>query len=74
MIKNLSNSVEDNRLDPCSGKIPHATEQLSPYTTTIEPVLSSQGAMSTEACKPYSLCSTTSQAAAVRSLQDKPLQ
>jgi len=25
--------------DPCSGKIPHALEQLSPRTTTAEPVL-----------------------------------
>ena len=25
--------------DPWSGKIPHATEQLSPWVTTIEPVL-----------------------------------
>ena len=26
-------------LEPCSGKTPHATEQLSPCTTTAEPVL-----------------------------------
>ena len=25
--------------DPCSGKIPHAAEQLSPYATTTEPAL-----------------------------------
>ena len=30
--------------EPCSGKIPHTTEQLSPCTTTIEPVLLSLGA------------------------------
>ena len=28
-----------HRFDPRSGKIPHAAEQLSPFTTTIEPVL-----------------------------------
>ena len=28
-----------HRLHPWSGKIAHATEQLSPHTTTIEPVL-----------------------------------
>ena len=28
-----------HRFDPCSGKTPHASEQLSPHATTIEPVL-----------------------------------
>ena len=27
------------RFDPCFGKIPHATEQLGPFATTVEPVL-----------------------------------
>ena len=28
-----------HRFDPWSGKIPHAVEQISPCTTTIEPLL-----------------------------------
>ena len=35
-------------LDPSSGKISHAGEQLSPYTTATEPVLQSPGASTTE--------------------------
>ena len=38
--------------DPWSGKIPHVTEQLSPSATTIEPVLKSPGAATTEAHAP----------------------
>ena len=34
--------------DPWSGKIPHGMEQLSPWATTIEPVLKSLGATTTE--------------------------
>ena len=36
VVKNLPASEED-RFDPCSGKIPHAAEQLSPHTATPEP-------------------------------------
>ena len=32
--KNLPANVGDTGFDPCSGKIPHAAEQLSPSTTT----------------------------------------
>ena len=35
--------------DPWSGKIPHATEQLSQYATTTEPVLYSLRAETVEA-------------------------
>ena len=31
--------MQGHRFKPWSGKIPHATEQLSPCTTTTEPVL-----------------------------------
>ena len=42
------------RLDPWSGRIPHAAEQLSPCATTIEPVLQSPGAAATESrCHNY---------------------
>ena len=43
--------------DPLSRKIPHAAEQLSPYATTIGPVVQSLGTITTEptcprACAP----------------------
>ena len=47
-----------HRFDPWSGKIPHASEQMSPRTTTTEPVLQSPGAATTEVHMPESLCST----------------
>ena len=50
--------------DPWSGKIPHATEQLSSYTTTIELELWSPGTTATEAHVP--------RACALQ--QEKPLQ
>ena len=55
-----------HEFNPWSEKIPNTSEQLSPHTTTTEPVLWSLGAAATEpnattteACVPYSLCSTT---------------
>ena len=43
-----------HRFDPLSRKIPHATEQLSPCTTTTEPVLWSSGTATTEpTCHKY---------------------
>ena len=41
-------------LDPCSRRIPRATEQLSPCTTPIDPVLHSLGVSTTEL-----MCATT---------------
>ena len=38
MVKNLPADAWD-RFDPWSGEILHAVEQLSPCTTTTEPVL-----------------------------------
>ena len=52
---------------PWSGKIPHATERLSPRATTTEPVLQSPGAATTEAYAPWSLCSAR-ETTATRSL------
>ena len=43
------------RFDPWSGKIPHTVEQLSPRTTTIEPVLESSQTATTEAPEPMLL-------------------
>ena len=40
------------RFDPWSRKIPHAAEQLSPFPTTIEPVLSGPGAATAEVPTP----------------------
>ena len=37
--KNPPANAGDTGFDPWSGKIPHAAEQLSPCTTTTEPVL-----------------------------------
>ena len=53
--------------DPWSRKIPHAEEQRSPHATTTEPVLQRLRAATTEARAPYSLCSETREATAVRS-------
>ena len=53
-----------DRFDPWSGKIPQATEQLSPGPKATEP-----NAAATEACIPQGPCSTVSEATAVRSLR-----
>ena len=47
-----------HKLDPWSGKIPLVWQQLSPYITTIEPVLQSRYATSPEACMPQGPWST----------------
>ena len=52
---------------PGSGKIPHATEQLSWRAATTEPVLQSPGAATTEAHGLQSPCWATREATAVRS-------
>ena len=41
-----------HQFDPWSGKIPHAVEQLSPCSTTIDPKLGSLRAAATKACLP----------------------
>jgi len=38
IVKNMPCNIE-YQFDPCSGKIPHAAEQLSPCNTTTEPAL-----------------------------------
>ena len=43
-------------LNPWSGKILHAVEQLSLCATTTKPVLQSPGATATEACEPTEAC------------------
>ena len=43
--------------DPWSGKIPHATEQLSPCTATVEPMGHDYSSLCTQ-----SLCSVTGEA------------
>ena len=48
MIKNLPANAEDNRFNPWSRKIPHASEQLNLFTVTIEPVLWSLGIATAE--------------------------
>ena len=50
MVKNLPASAGDvDGFNPLSGKIPHAAEQLSPCTTTVE------------ACVLWSPCATTAE-------------
>ena len=44
--------------NPWPGKIPHALGQLSPCTTTTEPVLWSPAVTTAEALPPYTPCST----------------
>ena len=39
VVKNLPANAGDTGFEPWSGKIPHATEQLSPSATTTEPAL-----------------------------------
>ena len=39
VVKNLPANAGDTGLIPGPGRSPHATEQLSPGTTTIQPVL-----------------------------------
>ena len=39
VVKNLPANAGDMGSSPWSEKIPHAAEQLSPYSTTTEPVL-----------------------------------
>ena len=39
MVKNLPANAGDMGSIPSPGKIPHATEQLSPCATTTEPAL-----------------------------------
>ena len=64
-----------HRFNPWSRKIPHAAEQLSPCTTTTEPGCRtwelqplSPRVTTTESRVPWSPCSTTRKATAVRSL------
>ena len=74
MAKNLPANAERHGFDPWSGKIPHASEQLSPCASATEPALLSPGeqlpsprAAIPEACMPWSLCSATRDATATRS-------
>ena len=39
VVKNPPANARGHGVEPWSGKIPHAAEQLSPCTTTTEPVL-----------------------------------
>ena len=39
VVKNPPANAGGHGFEPCSVKIPHATEQLSPCATTTEPVL-----------------------------------
>ena len=48
VVKNLPANTGDTEFHPWSRKIPHAAEQLSQCTTTIEPVLSRQGILTTD--------------------------
>ena len=50
--KNRPANARGHRFDPCSRKIPHCMEQLSPCATTTEPVLPSPWATITEAHMP----------------------
>ena len=60
--------TEEHWLNPWSGRTPHATEQLSPCVTAIEPQLQSLGTATSEACVPESPCLATREATTMRSL------
>ena len=54
VVKNLPANGWRQEFNPCPRRIPHAAEQLSLSTTTIEPVLWSSGAATTELrCRSY---------------------
>ena len=48
MDRNQPANAGDTGLDPWSRKIPHASEQLSPWATTTEPILWGLRAVTTE--------------------------
>ena len=56
-----------HRFNPWSGRIPYTEEQLSPWATTTEPMIQSPWAATTEAFMPWSPCSKTREASAMRS-------
>ena len=68
VVKNLPANAGDIGSIP-GGKIPHATQQLSLCTTTIEPVPWIPRVTATEARAPWSLHSETREATSVRSLR-----
>ena len=60
--------MEEHWLNPWSGRTLHATEQLSPCVTTIEPELQSLGTATSEACVPESPRLATRETTTMRSL------
>ena len=70
--KELACQGSRHSFNPWSGKMPHAMEQRSLSTTAIEPVLYSLGATTAEAHMPESLCSTTEEAAAMKTCAPQP--
>ena len=56
--------MQGTRVEPWSGKIPHAAERLSPWATTTEPALYNPRATTTEALAPRARAPQ----------QEKPLQ
>ena len=79
VVKESACQCKGHRLDPRSGKIPHAAKQLIPCTTPTEPVLYSPRTTTTEPmCHDYwSPCVTTSEARVPRAhapQQEEPPQ
>jgi len=68
LVKNPPANADHRSLIPAFGKIPHASGHLRLCTTATEPELSNPPAATTEALNPWSLCSATREATAVRSL------
>lgn len=62
-----ASQCQTHGFDLWPGKIPLATEQLSPRTPSTEPVLQSVGAATTEPEPPRARCSTAGEATARRS-------
>ena len=54
VVKTMPANAKKHSFNPWSGKIPHAAEQKSTCTTTVEPVLWSLGTTTTESiCHNY---------------------
>ena len=68
VVKNLPANAGDVGSISGLGMILHTLEQLSHCTTAPEPVLSSLGGATTEACVPWSPCSGAREATTMRSL------
>ena len=74
MIKNLPAKVGDAEFNPWSGKIPHATGQLSPRAPTAESVLYSPSSTTREGTTVRSQFTTAREWPPLSSAREQPAQ